>query len=83
MNVAALWESISKVAKQILVAIIDLLPRSPFITILDKIGDIPFLNLINWFIPFDNIIAITEVWLLAVALFYCYMIILRWVNAID
>lgn len=83
MNIAAIWESISNVIKSMLAFIINLLPKSPFIKILEMIGDIPFLNMINWFIPFDLIIAITEVWLVAIGIFYLYMIVLRWVKAID
>lgn len=81
--IGEIWQGISNVIKSILAAIISLLPRSPFIKIMEYIGEIPYLSYINWFIPFDLIITITEVWLLSVALFYVYMIVLRWVKAID
>lgn len=83
MNLVAIWEKISVLLKSMLGLIINMLPRSPFVKILDLIGDIPYLNIINWFIPFDVIITITEVWLLAIGVFYLYMIILRWIKAID
>lgn len=78
-----IWSGISSLIKSLLGLICFLLPKSPFISILNFINDIPYLSLINWFIPFDLIIGITEIWLVAVGGFYTYTIILRWVKAIE
>lgn len=59
------------------------LPRSPFRSVIDRISEIPYLSAINWFVPIDEIVLITMYWVTAIALYYGYMIILRWIKAID
>lgn len=57
-----------------LVAIVGLLcqvlPESPFVqyTILSEFS--PYLKYINYFIPLDKIVALSEIWLAAVAVFF-------------
>lgn len=59
------------------------LPVSPFTEFLDDLGTIPFLGYLNYFIPVGTLLGITLTWLSAVAVFYVYQIILRWIKAID
>lgn len=59
------------------------LPDSPMPKFIEFIGDIPFLNYINWFIPFDAFVSIGSLWLLCVAGYYIYSIILRWARAVE
>lgn len=63
--------------------LIQFLPTSPFRKAIDKIGNIPYIEEINWFIPIDDIILITMWWGTAIGLYYAYMIILRWIKAIE
>lgn len=77
------FNSITSVINKILTVIMSALPTSPFDKILSKLDELPYLQYINWFIPFDLICDITLVWLTAVGLYYLYMIILRWIKAID
>ena len=42
-----------------------------------------FLGYINWIIPVDNIIAIGELWLVSVGIYYIYSIAMRWVKMIE
>ncbi len=57
--------------------IYDLLPDSPFQAFFaDKIGPLSdMLGWINWFIPFDICFKITEVWAVAIAAYYLFMLI--------
>jgi len=67
----------------ILQAILLLLPDSPFVA-LSKDADIQqVLGWLNWFIPVSQMVAILEVWLVAVALFYVYQMILRFAKVIE
>lgn len=62
--------------------IINLLPPSPF-QLLDNSPIQPYIATFNWFVPLPQIIVILEFWLVAVALFYLYMVILRWTKALG
>lgn len=59
------------------------LPTSPFRRAIDLIGNIPYIEEINWFIPIDEAVLILMWWGSAIALYYAYMIVLRWVKAIE
>lgn len=63
--------------------LLQFLPTSPFRKAIDLIGTIPYIDAINWFIPIDEIVLILMWWGTAIALYYGYMIVLRWVKAID
>lgn len=62
--------------------VIGLLPNSPF-KLLSNSPVQPYLAYINWFIPFDFIVSTMEAWLAAIAAYYLYSVILRWVKAIN
>lgn len=70
-------------AGRILNNLANVLPMSPFQVFIDNFGDIPFLGQLNYFLPVAQIIAIGEAWLVAIALYYVYMIALRWIKAIN
>lgn len=69
-----------------LMAILSLLPDSPF-KILDDLaatGQIAeWLGMVNWFVPVYSFVGILEGWLVCVAVYYVYQIVLRWLNAIE
>lgn len=71
-----LWEAFGDV-------ITNILPRSPFRGFIDSIGQLPFLGWLNWFVPVQDLIEIFAAWLAAVAVFYLYQIVLRWVKVIQ
>lgn len=64
-------------------ALLYLLPTSPFRKAIDLLGNIPYIQYINWFIPIEEIILILLWWGSAIAVYYAYMIIFRWIKAID
>lgn len=66
----------------IITGILSILPASPFSAI-DNSSVSEYLGYLNWIIPLDQIIAILEVWLIAIATFYIISIALRWVKAIQ
>lgn len=59
------------------------LPLSPFRQFLNSFADIPFLGYLNWFIPVRDILIVFSAWLSAVALYYFYSIIMRWLKVIG
>lgn len=62
--------------------VINLLPASPFNPI-DNSVVAPYLAAFNWFVPLNLMVAELEAWLVAVGIFYLYMIILRWIKALG
>lgn len=63
--------------------IISVLPKSPVQQFLNSFNDLPYLQYLNWFIPISSVIVVLEAWLVAIAIFYLYSLILRWVKAIE
>lgn len=63
--------------------LISFLPTSPFRRAIDMIGNIPYIEEINWFVPIEEAVLILMWWGTAIAVYYGYMLILRWINAID
>ncbi len=59
------------------------LPNSPFQAFLSEIDKIPFLGYLNYFVPVAQIIAVTQLWVTAVGLFYLVQLALRWVKMIE
>lgn len=63
--------------------VLTFLPVSPFQGVISTIAEIPYLQYLNWFFPVTECIAVLQVWLLAVATYYVYSAILRWIKAIG
>lgn len=63
--------------------IVHLLPQSPFAEFLDEFSDLPALGYLNWFFPVRDCLRVMVAWLAAIALFYLYSVIMRWVKMIG
>ena len=63
--------------------LVTFLPRSPFRSIIDHMGNIPYIDSISWFVPIDEIVLLLMYWTTAIGIYYVYSIVLRWVKAID
>ena len=83
MNISNIGNSILNFIQEKASFLINFLPTSPFRKAIDLIGNIPYIEEINWFIPIDDAVLILMWWGTAIGLYYAYMIILRWIKAID
>lgn len=63
--------------------ILDILPKSPFVFLEANPQIKEVLGFLNWFIPIDTMIAMTESWLTAIAIYYVTQAILRWAKIIE
>lgn len=63
--------------------VISVLPTSPFAKYISMFENLPYLGILNWFIPVGTIVKVGLSWLTAIALFYVYSIIMRWVKMIG
>lgn len=61
-------------------AIISFLPGSPFKAIIANLSGIPYMAELNWFFPVHECVIVVEVWLTAVALYYVYSAIMRFIK---
>lgn len=64
-------------------SLISVLPTSPFAPVLEQFEDLPFLGYLNWFFPVRGCLTVMAAWLVAVAAFYLYSVIARWVKLIG
>lgn len=63
--------------------ILKLLPLSPFAPYIAELKDVPYLGYINWFIPVGTFVKIGMAWLVAIAIYYLYMVVARWIKLIS
>lgn len=63
--------------------LLSVLPHSPIADFIDSLSGLPYLNYLNWFMPVRSILRIYVAYLSAIALFYVYSIIARWVKLIG
>ena len=80
-----MWDALSDALVSFAVGVIKLFPTSPFV-ILEEMASSDFyewLQMLNWFIPINTFVGILETWLSAVAVYYVYQVVLRWVEVIE
>lgn len=61
----------------------DVLPTSPFQQFIQSMPESKGFQWLNWLLPIGDMINVMSAWLGAIALFYIYSIILRWIKAIG
>lgn len=62
---------------------ISMLPASPFVAFIDAVGTIPYLDVLNWFLPISEMLAVGQAWLVAITAYYVISLVLRWIKAIG
>lgn len=67
----------------VLVLVLSLLPASPFTRFISYFENIPFLSVLNWFVPVSDILVVIEIWLVVVAVFYGIMWVLNFVGLLK
>lgn len=72
--------SITSIFNQAWTTIINFLPGSPFRALVDSFKNLPYMRYLNWFIPIKEMLAVVEAWIAAVAIFYIYQAILRFIK---
>ena len=77
-----IWNWICETLYDLLKSIIDLLPDSPF-QMLDNSPISKYFVYINYFVDFQFIVDTLTLWLVAVAGYYTYSVILRMIKTID
>lgn len=60
-----------------------LLPSSPFASISSYISDIPWLGVLNYFVPIASILEILLLWAGAMIVYFIVAVILRWIKVVK
>lgn len=63
--------------------VLSLFPLSPFQPVIEELGNLPYLGYINWFVPIGDFVKIGTVWLAAIAVYYAWSVIARWIKVIS
>ncbi len=67
----------------VLLTIVTVLPSSPFEGLYNLSMDEQFLGYLSWLLPIAEMLALLQAWGISVGGFYLYMIVLRWIKAIE
>ena len=60
-----------------------LLPESPFSNLSDLFDNVPFLGILNYFVPIGAILDIFVLWASVMLVYYVASIVLRWLKVIS
>lgn len=74
---------ISRCISWVAQALSTILPLSPFRDFIDSLEAVPYLGWLNFFVPVREILVVMTAWLGAIALFYGYSIIMRWLKVLG
>lgn len=66
----------------IMAVIISVLPESPLSLYIDQITNIPWLSVLNWFVPVPEMIVIFESWLTAYVVYIAYKSLMKYLKII-
>ena len=72
-----------EILDKFLALIVSLLPLSPFADAIDNLSQLPYLGYLNYFVPVGTCLKIGTAWLAAIALFYLYSVLARWIKLIE
>ncbi len=72
-----------EILDKLLHVVVGVFPTSPFLPFIQELGTLPYLGYINWFLPISEFIAVGALWLTAIAAYYMYMVIARWVKLLG
>jgi hypothetical protein len=67
----------------IVMAVLSLLPESPFITYVSYFRNLPYLHYVAWFLPISDIILFMQIYLGMLASYYSILLGLRYANLIK
>ena len=68
---------------KLLYVVISLFPVSPFQPLIQELEELPYLGVLNWFLPIGEFIAIGTLWLVAIGAYYGWMVVARWVKLLG
>lgn len=80
LSIASLFQNIIDCFASLGQKLLNFLPLSPFVHLSKLVIANDVIMLLNYVIPFNFLITITEAWLIAISSYYIYMVVLKWVK---
>lgn len=71
------------IALVLLSVVLAMLPVSPFTAVITALETSEITQYIGWLIPVPEIVALLELWLVAISAFYAVSLLARWVKLIQ
>lgn len=72
-----------EILDKLLHVVLSLFPTSPFLPVIEAIESLPYLGYINWVLPIGDFLKIGSLWLAAIAVYYAWMVVARWVKLLG
>ncbi len=66
-----------------LALLLSLFPLSPFSPVISELESLPFLGYINWVLPIGDFLKMGSLWLSAIAAYYAWSVVARWVKLLS
>ena len=82
-SLSSVYQGIIDIFSKALGWVLMMLPLSPFANLMQYALTNELLQFLNYLLPIGALIVITEGWLTAIATFYVWQVILRWVKACE
>lgn len=73
---STLWENFSG-------SLTDMLPKSPFTSVINNLEALPYMGYVNWFFPVGACLKVFAFWLTAYGLYLVLVIVLRWLKVVG
>lgn len=81
-----MFDSLTGTLVSLAISVINLFPASPFAPIISSFNNSvvhTYLSYINFIFPVGTMLSILSLWIAAVATYYIYQLILRWIKVVD
>lgn len=81
-----MFDGLTDTLVSLALTVINVLPASPFRPVIDSFNDSQihiFLSYVNYLLPVAEMISILSIWIVGVAAYYIYQLILRWIKVIN
>lgn len=72
-----------KIIGYLINVIFSLLPSSPFQQLTNYPAVSEYMDRLNYILPISESLAVFQVWLTAITAYYLYVVVLRWIKAVQ
>lgn len=72
-----------KIVGYLINVIFSLLPPSPFQQLINYPVVSEYMDRLNYILPISEALAVFQLWLAAITVYYLYVIVLRWIKAVQ
>ena len=79
----SLYNALIRVVNYVVDNLSLILPMSPFRPYINQLQDLPWIGVVNYFVPIGTMLDIMFAWVTAMGLYYVYALILRWVKIVG